>query len=432
MEGLIKGVAELAFGFVEGGGEEQPERQSSTEIEERSRSTWAERLYARWFLSGSTAIKSRDRGAAMAYRPATGPQGRKRKRRRRVALVEIQARGNQGRNGSIWRMKVKRVKMGIGKLLATRGDILRGHIRFPRKIGICSSWLQVTRNTQLQHMMVSTLNRQEQSFLELSKACNRLWELDLNRLVPGKDYELDVGEGKRVYQKGDMASGNLFKWLNDDVLRRPTYARFCSLLDNYNPQVGYKEVVTPEEKHEQAAFIQEISRTLPIKYLHKYLVEKGILSESYDEFKEFLTHLWFDLYSRGGESGSSSAFEHVFVGEIKGQGDTSVTGFHNWIQFYLEEAKGNVDYQGYILPRHNGEQLDAETQLLTIQFEWNGVLKSLSSTLIGVSPEFEIALYTLCFYVGREDNHVRLGPYSVNIKCYHMGQNKIGSAFPMA
>lgn len=167
---------------------------------------------------------------------------------------------------------------------------------------------------------------------DLSEACSKLWELDLNRLVPGKDYEIDCGEGKRVYHKGDMATGSLFKWLGDDVLRRPTYARFCSLLDNYNPREGYKEVVTPEERHEQAAFIQEICRTLPIKYLHKYLVEKGIVSGSSEEFKEMLTHLWFDLYSRGGGYGSSSAFEHVFVGEIKGRGENAVSGFHNWIQ----------------------------------------------------------------------------------------------------
>ncbi|PKU81885.1 poly(U)-specific endoribonuclease [Dendrobium catenatum] len=118
---------------------------------------------------------------------------------------------------------------------------------------------------------------------DLSEACSKLWELDLNRLVPGKDYEIDCGEGKRAHQKGDMASGSLFKWLGDDVLRRSTYARFCSLLDNYNPQEGYKEVVTPEERHEQTAFIQEI--------------------------------------------------------------------------FYLEEAKGNVDYQGYVFPRRYGEHV---------------------------------------------------------------------------
>lgn len=76
-------------------------------------------------------------------------------------------------------------------------------------------------------------------------------------------------------------------------------------------------------------------------------------------------------------------------------------------------------------------QPDAETQLLTVQFEWNGVLKNLSSMFVGVSPEFELALYTLCFFAGGEENHIEVGPYPVNIKCYHLG-NKIGSAFPIA
>ena len=44
----------------------------------------------------------------------------------------------------------------------------------------------------------------------------------------------------------------------------------------------------------------------------------------------------------------SSGFEHVFVGESR---DKEVIGFHNWIQFYLQEKLGNVDYQGYIRGR---------------------------------------------------------------------------------
>lgn len=159
-----------------------------------------------------------------------------------------------------------------------------------------------------------------------------MWELDLNRLVPGKDYQIDCGEGKKVYQKDDMAEGCLFSWLSEDIFRRPTYSRFCSLLDNYNPHEGYKEVVTSGERQEQTAFIEEISRTAPIKYLHKYLLAKGIVSESHEDFMRMLTSLWFELYGRGGTSGSSSAFEHVFVGEIKQRGEQEVSGFHNWIQ----------------------------------------------------------------------------------------------------
>ncbi|GMF10790.1 unnamed protein product [Phytophthora lilii] len=57
------------------------------------------------------------------------------------------------------------------------------------------------------------------------------------------------------------------------------------------------------------------------------------------------------------------------------------------------------------------------------------------SSLIGVSPEFEMALYTLCFLNGQENNHVQLGPYLCNIKCFSFGHGKdtkIGTAFPEA
>ena len=49
------------------------------------------------------------------------------------------------------------------------------------------------------------------------------------------------------------------------------------------------------------------------------------------------------LLSRGYDS---SGFEHVFVGETRG--DKEVIGFHNWIQFYLQEKVGNVDYKGFM------------------------------------------------------------------------------------
>jgi poly(U)-specific endoribonuclease len=77
-------------------------------------------------------------------------------------------------------------------------------------------------------------------------------------------------------------------------------------------------------------------------------------------------------------------------------------------------------------------QPNSHTQLLTVEFEWKGVRKDKSSTLIGVSPEFELALYTLCFFAGQEDNYLQLGPCRVNIKCYRLGQDKIGSVFPIA
>ncbi|KAF3448206.1 hypothetical protein FNV43_RR08919 [Rhamnella rubrinervis] len=430
MDGLIKGLIDVALGH----GDDRNEESDGQSRDERSRSSWAE------VVSGE---QDKDEGGSdrshghrqnrwnaeeqSNLRHEESENVRSKPPRRSQKEYE---RGEDSYEQSKWSRKEESEKSNDG--WETVG---RKPQRQPNKVQK-EQWHGYKRPPSEQEYsdeveIGSNIEPSEEELADLLQACRKLWELDTNRLVPGKDYEIDCGEGKKVFQTEDVAQGSLFRWLNEDIFRRPTFSRFCSLLDNYNPNAGSKEVVTSEEKQEQVAFIEEISRTAPIKYLHKYLSSKGILSENFQDFKRVMTNLWFDLYGRGGTSNSSSAFEHVFVGEVKQHGEQEVSGFHNWLQFYLEEAKGRVDYQGYIFPRRRGETPDSETQLLTLQFEWNGVLKSVSSTLVGVSPEFEIALYTLCFYAGGEDNHIQLGPYSVNIKCYRFG-DRIGTVFPIS
>ena len=61
--------------------------------------------------------------------------------------------------------------------------------------------------------------------------------------------------------------------------------------------------------------------------------------------KDLLKLIWFTMYSRGGGKVGSSAFEHVFLGELK-RGE--ISGLHNWIFFANEEGQKNADYLGYI------------------------------------------------------------------------------------
>ncbi|KIH52189.1 hypothetical protein ANCDUO_17711 [Ancylostoma duodenale] len=35
--------------------------------------------------------------------------------------------------------------------------------------------------------------------------------------------------------------------------------------------------------------------------------------------------------------------------------------------------------------------------MVTLRFAWQGLLKRIGSFLVGTSPEFDMALYTLCF-----------------------------------
>lgn len=100
--------------------------------------------------------------------------------------------------------------------------------------------------------------------------------------------------------------------------------------------------------------------------LHTALTADRYGSEQ--EFVADLKEMWFGLYSRGDGERDSSGFEHVFSGRARtsGKGGAGqcqaggltpgsrlclgevkkgkVSGFHNWIRFYLLEKQGIVNY----------------------------------------------------------------------------------------
>ena len=93
------------------------------------------------------------------------------------------------------------------------------------------------------------------------------------------------------------------------------------------------------------------------------------------------------LYRRSRESRvyDSSGFEHVFVGETRGANE--VIGFHNWIQFYLQEKAGHVDYQGYIL----GTKVRLRSQTYHCSFKFDvSVLAKRWSTLSLVDHQIQV------------------------------------------
>jgi poly(U)-specific endoribonuclease len=271
------------------------------------------------------------------------------------------------------------------------------------------------------------------SSMDLNGAAQYLWNLDVNRLTPRDDYDINVQHGKKPFQKEDSATDPLFTRVDAAVWKRPTYQAFYQLLDNYISHTGQAETVSAAEKKEVQEFIAAIMETAPMQFCHKYCHAKkpSEVPASRADFVQLLQKVWFELYRRDG-SLDSSGFEHVFIGEVK---NGEVSGFHNWINFYLEEKKGDIDYRGYIKPRGNNEaQHGDDDYLLTLQFAWKGVEKFVGTSFIGVSPEFEMALYTMCFLVGEEENKVNLDTgsdvFGLTIKCYTIAGGKIGTTFP--
>ncbi|CAH8476355.1 unnamed protein product [Heterobilharzia americana] len=169
----------------------------------------------------------------------------------------------------------------------------------------------------------------------LSKFFTKLYHADENVAVSDKDYKLNLQDNTyfviytrvtKETETEDHAPKPLFDSVNEEIfMERPTYAKFISLLDNYNPQVGVSEVVTKQKLEEEEEFIQEK------------------ISGDLASFGEFLKDLWFKRYKRR-NLGDSSAFEHVFVGEHQ---RSKVLGMHNWIQFYQQEKKNEINYYGW-------------------------------------------------------------------------------------
>ena len=275
------------------------------------------------------------------------------------------------------------------------------------------------------------------------EAFQTLWDLD-DRLTTNKDYKIDVQSSKKPYRKGvDAANDPLFTYVKPQVLRnRPTFTTFISLLNNYSAHTGEKEDVTEEELQENRAFLNEVMKTAPMKYCHRYCVAKGIsyrgneISDSESQFKQVLNSLWFDMYSRSGGVRDSSGFEHVFVGEVK---EEKVSGFHNWIQFYLEEKRNHIDYLGYIKPRCRDDssttlETNDDDPILTLQFEWNGYEKFVGTSFIGVTPEFELSLYTMAFLSAEDGELVTLDAggekFDLKVRCHkYNGGVNVGSCY---
>lgn len=271
---------------------------------------------------------------------------------------------------------------------------------------------------------------------ELSSILTKLWDLDENKCYPGEDFTIDlqryVCNARQCVDDSQDSKYNLFEWLDDDkIFSRETFKTFRALLDNYDMRCGEAEVVTYEEKTENRAFINAIMETPVMKECHRYLIEKGKAPEDVGKFKCQLYNLWFMLIRRtkGDRDFDSSSFEHVFVGEHR---NNEFIGLHNWIQIYLLEKAGKIDYHGYF--RRETIKDDEFPRLLALQFTYRGddggeKEKPMCSTFLGTSPEFEIAAYTICFFTKQGITDVQLQEYEVEVACMPLGDKCVGTAY---
>lgn len=125
-----------------------------------------------------------------------------------------------------------------------------------------------------------------------------------------------------------------------------------------------------------------------------------------------IKEIWFEFYPRNKNTlMTSSGFEHVFLSEIK---KGKIIGLHNWIYFAEAEKRGQLNYKGWMkvvdlgevtwkfslnskIPKSFFFSFQQKAQIAKITFSLNGLTKTVSSMLIGTSPELEMAIFTICF-----------------------------------
>ncbi|KAG8585384.1 hypothetical protein GDO81_005007 [Engystomops pustulosus] len=264
---------------------------------------------------------------------------------------------------------------------------------------------------------------------EIKEVSEILYKSDINKATEA-DVTLNKQEmAQNTKEKDDLCEEPLYQYVNEEIFERPTYKSFISLLDNYDRRTGTDETYTEDEAAEQDIFLKEMMKTNVMKELYKFFHKKGLCKND-QEFVDDLKKMWFGLYSRSSGEQDSSGFEHVFVGEVK---KGKVSGFHNWIRFYLLEKKGMVNYHSH---NYDGP-LTSYPDVLGKQFAWDGFYKEVGTQIIGSSPEFDFALYTLCFMsrpgkkckVSLDGHELAIQTYEWTKSTYNNGKKFIATAY---
>ncbi|XP_018422096.1 PREDICTED: poly(U)-specific endoribonuclease-D-like [Nanorana parkeri] len=268
---------------------------------------------------------------------------------------------------------------------------------------------------------------------EIQTLAEELYVADVNKAGSG-DIRLNLqykANSTQIRSRTDFASQKLFSYVNESKLFTiPTFTHLIALLDNYIKNTGTVESVTSRETQEQTDFIEAIFQTSVMSKLSKFFIDKGYYNSS-ESFANDLREMWFGLYTRRNRSLDSSGFEHVFHGEIHKR---KISGFHSWVQLYLLEKAGEINYLSYSADGPWTSYPD----VYSFQFKWSTYVKSLGSFFVGSSPEFDIAMYTLC-YVTRPNrmctvrfngHSARIQTYSWANSYYRNGKRYLASSYP--
>lgn len=258
----------------------------------------------------------------------------------------------------------------------------------------------------------------------IEKAISVLWDLDENRLTPDVDYTLDLQRPTESSKKGVATRRPLFRHFSPDVWTRTTYGKFRHLLERYDPRA-----ISVDTTDDEADFICTIVKTPCLRFVRQWLATHAHPSVREQSFSSLLLKIWFSEHSKRQTLAQATGFQHIFCGEFRRS--KGFTGLHNFLSVYLEEAKGTLHYMGYRKSSCDVQDTSLQKQrMLEIRFRLHGRQKRLSSMFFGVSPEFEVGLYSLMILARKSNVTTSFGSYRVSVKAVAK-HGKVITAFPL-
>ncbi|NXB17988.1 ENDUC protein, partial [Rhagologus leucostigma] len=197
----------------------------------------------------------------------------------------------------------------------------------------------------------------------------------------------------------------LFSYVSPELLARPTFSRLLALLDNYEPRTGQDETETAEEQQEQREFLDAALDTPVLALLERFVLSKG---------------------------GAALSLWCPHVTWAPGRAVTAVPlGCHPKPRWSLHGRGVPLSVPSVTPPCP--PQWTGFPDVLSLQFRWDGHPKPRGSLLVGSSPEFDLALFTLCF-LARPDRqcHISLGGEAATIQTYTWDKQRlVASAYPL-
>ncbi len=287
---------------------------------------------------------------------------------------------------------------------------------------------------------------------------NELWKIDQDNTGCSVSKRNDQGEweqpdadillDEQTKASGktdlDYASKPLFTQVNPEVFERPTYRAFIDLLDNYVVHFRLEESTTQQEQAEIDAFLDQCMGSAVFSHAWNYVKKITGRDVSRDEMLNHLNRLWFTYftnYYNGRSTHHCSGFEHVFVGEGKyslvtnsGSGKGQVSGYHNWVKYYIDEnVRNTVDYRGHWYKLQGNSGTD-NVNVCTMQMVWTHtdtagnvkkrMFKKMGGFFVGSSPELELTLGTVAYFENEvgifsgDRRHAVINEYPYNLVLY--------------